>query len=329
MSRGAKQRPSANGLGSPHRGLKPSGPREKFTVELLDRLWQRYRRRVSYVRDYEQVVESAGATFHNDHIAFRTIARQRPAAGAASLSRIVEALGYQAAGCYRFPDKHLGAVHFDHPSPGFPKLFISELKTWELPAAAQRILLRCLKDSRPALPDRALAALYNVAKLTAAQRSKLLATVARQFEQLPWPAPAKKDVLAVNETSQYGAWVLVHGYNVNHFTALVNSHGRGKLDTIDKTVAALLKAGVPMKDRIEGARGSKLRQTATDAVMIQTTVTKRGKKTRMPWTYAYLEIAERGMVADAESGRPTRFEGFLGPQATQLFEMTKLGGKRK
>jgi hypothetical protein len=43
----------------------------------------------------------------------------------------------------------------------------------------------------------------------------------------------------------------------------------------------------------------------------------------MPWTYAYFELAERGEVAD-ESGRRGRFEGFLGPQATQLFEMTKV-----
>ena len=41
------------------------------------------------------------------------------------------------------------------------------------------------------------------------------------------------------------------------------------------------------------------------------------------WTYAYFELAERGEVVDRESGESTRFEGFLGAQATQLFEMTR------
>jgi hypothetical protein len=75
-----------------------------------------------------------------------------------------------------------------------------------------------------------------------------------------------------------------------------------------------------MKTEIEGAKGSKLRQTATEAV-ITDVVAADGV---LPWTYAYFEIAERGMVADGETGRTGRFEGFLGPQATNLFEMTKL-----
>jgi hypothetical protein len=79
-----------------------------------------------------------------------------------------------------------------------------------------------------------------------------------------------------------------------------------------------------MKAEIEGAAGSKLRQTATEAVMIDVAARRGAKRVRMPWTYAYFELAERGDVADPESGRTGRFEGFLGPQATQLFEMTRV-----
>jgi hypothetical protein len=81
-----------------------------------------------------------------------------------------------------------------------------------------------------------------------------------------------------------------------------------------------------MKSEIEGAPGSKLRQTATEAVMIDVPIRQGAKKTKMPWTYAYFELAERGDVPDAETGQRRRFEGFLGPQATQLFEMTKVKG---
>jgi hypothetical protein len=44
----------------------------------------------------------------------------------------------------------------------------------------------------------------------------------------------------------------------------------------------------------------------------------------MPWTYAYFELAQRDTVLDPATGKQVRFEGFLGPQATNLFEMTRV-----
>src|SRR5262245_38396588 len=117
---------SRNQLSAPHQTVQAETQREQFLIELFDALWLRYRERVSYVRDYEQVVTSLGATFVNDHIAFRTIAAQQPTVGIATLARVFEALGYQAAGCYAFPDKHLGAIHYQHARLGLPKLLISE-----------------------------------------------------------------------------------------------------------------------------------------------------------------------------------------------------------
>lgn len=321
-------RPSLATLSAPHQTVSAETPAERFTLELFDALWLRYRERVSYVRDYERVVASLGGTFVNDHIAFRTIAAQQPAVGIATLARLFEALGYQAAGCYTFADKHLGAIHLQHPRAGFPKLFVSELKTWELSPATRKILLRTLRDHRPATADKMLAALrtLDTARLSAAERGKLLAQLVRVVHQLPWPPPTEKDIRTVNEESQYAAWVMVHGYNVNHFTAFINSQGVPELADIERTIGQLRAAGVPMKSEIEGARGSKLRQTATEAVMIDVPVRRGAKKATMPWTYAYFELAERGEVTDGETGRRGRFEGFLGPQATQLFEMTKVRG---
>ena len=47
-----------------------------------------------------------------------------------------------------------------------------------------------------------------------------------------------------------------------------------------------------------------------------------GRKGTMNWSYAYYELAERGMVPGPD-GKPVLFQGFLGAQATNLFEMTK------
>jgi hypothetical protein len=146
----------------------------------------------------------------------------------------------------------------------------------------------------------------------------------RQFLELPWPRPERHEVELLNKASQYAAWVLVHGYNVNHFTSLVNSHGVDSLNDLEKTIQAMRQAGVPMKSEIEGERGSKLRQSATEAVMIDVDVVEDGQLRKMPWSYAYFEFAERNPVRDPATGQLTRFEGFLGSQATNLFEMTRV-----
>lgn len=309
----------------PHGAIATANEAERFAAKLFDRLWDRYRQRVSYVRDYEQRIREAGATFVNDHIALRTLAGQRPLTGIAGLSRVFVALGYRAAACYSFEDKHLDAIHFQHPNAEFPKLFISELRTWELSPSACAAISELLESHREPISAETLAALSRLEECNADQRSRLLDEVVSRFQDLPWAEPEKNAVVALNEESQYAAWVAVHGYNVNHFTSLINSHDVAELDDIEKTVDALSAAGIPMKANIEGDRGSKLRQTATEAVVIDVAVADGQTVTTMPWTYAYFELAERGETTDPETGAKSRFEGFLGPQATHLFEMTRLG----
>jgi hypothetical protein len=307
----------------PHSALDLRTPQERFLARLFDALWATYRQRVSYVQTYEKVVAAAGARFHNDHIAFRTIAAQAPQEGIASVARIFEALGYRAAGAYYFDDKHLSALHFQHAHAQFPKLFISELQTWKLSAPVRDEIAAAVRKHRPAID---LATLARLAKLDEhdALHESLLQELVKHIEDLPWPLVERETIERVNRESQYAAWVLVHGYNVNHFTSLINSHGVAALDDIEKTIAALTAAGVPMKKEIEGERGSKLRQTATEAVNIEVDVAVSGQPAKMPWTYAYFELAQRDPMLDPATGQQQRFEGFLGPQATNLFEMTRV-----
>ena len=314
---------STSSIQGPHRGLAGSGEQERLASELFDRLWDRYRSRVSYVQDYEKLIQQQGATFFNDHIAFRTFACQRPTTGIVTLARVFESLGYCAAATYMFPDKGLNAIHYQHPNARFPKIFISELRVWELSTDAQEAIHRTVQSHREPLADQTLAALAALSKPRSKPEPRLIDEVLDCFHRLPWDLPEKEDVQAVNQESQYAAWVMVHGYNVNHFTSLINSHGVTALNDIEKTIEALRDAGVPMKAEIEGERGSKLRQSATEAVRIDVEVKEHGRPVQMPWSYAYFELAERGEVADPQSGRRGRFEGFLGPQATNLFEMTR------
>ena len=301
----------------------------EFLHQLFDRLWATYRDRVTSVRDYEQLLATAGADFQNDHIAFRSIAWQQPAAGISSIARPFQALGYRPAACYHFPTKHLQAIHLDPPdndsanSKPLPKLFVSELEAWQLDPADRQHLAGSLDQHRRPLSLEVLDHLARIGSSPTLDSETTLETLSDWFHQRPWPAPERSDVEAVAEVSQYAAWVLVHGYAVNHFTGLVNAHRVESLDSIEKTAAALAAAGVSMKSDIEGEAGSRLRQTATEAAVVDVEVTEAGQTTNLPWTYAYFELAERGEVIDSESGESTRFEGFLGPQATQLFDMTR------
>ena len=310
-------------LQAPHQTVRTQNGKEKFLVELFDTLYARYRSRMEYVRKYEEVVKKHGAVFFNDHIAFRTIACQNPLAGIFMISRIFEALGYSAANAYKFPDKHLSSIHYQHANPQFPKLFVTQLKSWELAEPGRTIITSALKSHRPPLSDDFLGNLHGLEGLSAPAREKALKILVRYFEELPWDLPQKKDVLALDKESQYGAWVLVNGYDVNHFTASVNSHNVESLNDIEKLISEMRKAGIPMKKDIEGERGSKLRQSSTESAVIEVAVKDGAKTVKMPWTYAYFEVAERPLIKNQYTGKMERFEGFLGGQATNLFEMTR------
>jgi len=311
-------------LHAPHQHINVQNEKERFLIELFDTLWGRYQGRMEYVRMYEKLLEQHKAAFVNDHIAFRTMAWEKPMLGIFMISRIFEALGYSMANCYEFPDKHFSSIHFQHPNPQFPKLFITQLKTWELSAHARATIQKSMATHRPALADDVMAQLSGLENVSAADRARLLETMVRYFAELPWELPEKNAVLTLDKESQFAAWVLVNGYDVNHFTASVNSHGVATLDDVEKVQAAMMGAKIPMKKEIEGERGSKFRQTSTEAVVVPVKVKDSGKIVEIPWTYAYFEIADRPLVKNPATGKMERFEGFLGAQATHLFDMTKL-----
>lgn len=314
---------------APHRWIKPHDSAEDFLIDFLDGLWAGYRARMEHVTDYEELIQSHGARFFNDHVAFRCLATQHPGSGIHSISRPFEALGYVPAGCYEFPDKKLTSIHFQPPRPELPKLFISQLKTWELSPENRRILQKTIGDHRAPVPDEVLADLHRMDRVAKSRRAEIMNILLRHHQTLPWDLPQKKDVLTLDEESQFGAWTLLNGYAVNHFTASVDSHGVPALDDIEKVQAAMKAAGVPMKKEIEGAPGDRLRQTATEAVVVPTKV-RDGKRTlEIPWTYAYFEIAQRPLIKNPATGRLERFEGFLGAQASNLFEMTRTPGPHR
>ena len=240
---------------------------------LLDLLWQRYAAHVPYAKTFVQL---AGGHFKNDHVAFRSLARE--GSGIALFAPVFERLGWRRAGSYDFPDARLDAIHLSHPG-GLPRVFLSQLRIAELSNRANEILQTLPKDPPPPADPRDLADWFAAPQVT----------------------PNEGELLELERESQYGAWLLLFGREVNHFTASV--------DDVEEWSERMSAAGVPMKGELEGERGAGLRQTATRAAP-RTVRTSLGER---QWPYAYLEIAER------HGG----FDGFVAKQARQLFEMTK------
>ncbi|MEH1785658.1 MAG: DUF1338 domain-containing protein [Nostoc sp.] len=300
----------------------------EIALDLWKLLWQEYSARVNHARTYQQMITAAGGTIANDHIAFRSLRllvdtpQGQVNLGIDYLGELAEALGYVVAGEYTFAQTHLYARHYRHPQQeefNLPKLFISELIVDELPTNIAKLISKTVSS----IPKELTSPL-----ILLQQKDGNVETIAKQLQQVftrPWLPPQRSVVEEVNQVTQYGAWVLLHGYAVNHFTGYVNGQNTSKYPDIDTTTNALVNLGVPMKAEIEGNITCGLRQTATQAVTEMVTVLddNSSAEIQIPWTYAYYEIAQRYLV-EVESGKQVLFDAFLGNNAQQLFEMTRL-----
>lgn len=297
----------------------------EITRELLERLWKLYIDRVEYAKRYVELVTEKGGRVVNDHIAFRTFnthTGEQPE-GIRAIRHIVKLLGYEPVQKYNFPKKLLNAVHFEHPDEMYPKIFVSQLEVQLLPAWAQEIINKTVKDARYLLSDKSIELLQLLTKsgVLPLEAADFLISDLVQYFRRPWGIPYKEDVLKLNDVSQYAAWVLLHGNAINHFTASINFQDVKEWPDLETTCKALKEAGIPMKENIEGKKGSKLQQSATQAVKEEVKVRGEDGIEKIVWTYAYYELAQRDFVE--ENGQVKFFNGFLGEQASHLFDMTK------
>ncbi len=300
----------------------------RLAQELWNQLWEIYRQRVAYARVYEAMIKAAGGSVANDHIAFRSLRLNVDSPlgsvnlGIPYLESIVEWLGYQVAGEYHFGDRHLYARHYRHPDQNewdLPKIFISELIVEQLPP----LIVKSIQDTVRSGSFFSLST-WQQSSLPSQQDEKAITKALIPIFTRPWAPPKRTVVEAVNAVSQYGAWVLLHGYAVNHFTGYINRQNTPTYPDIESTAQALARQGVPMKDSFEGGKATGLQQTATQAIAEPVTVLdEQGHLDEILWSYAYYELAQRYLIADS-SGEQTLFEGFIGPQAQHLFEMTRI-----
>jgi hypothetical protein len=292
---------------------------------LINGLWKQYIERVPYAKKYVGLVNERGGKVVIDHIAFRTFnahTGEQPE-GIRAIRHILNFLEYKPVSKYSFPKKKLNAVHFEHPDEMFPKIFVSQLEVGELPGWAQQIINKTIHNTSYLLSDKSLELLRIVEEngILPLEAAEYLVDDLVNYFRRPWNIPLKDDLLKINDVSQYGAWVLLHGNSVNHFAASVNCQEVKEWPDLEASCKALAIAGVPMKDDIEGAPGSKLRQSATLAVKEEVKAKGETGFEKMIWTYAYLELVQRNYIE--VNGTQKLFNGFLGEQATHFFDLTE------
>ena len=298
---------------------------KEITGLLIDRLWKQYTERVPYAKQYVDMVGQKGGKAVIDHIAFRTFnahTGEQPE-GIRAIRHILNFLEYKPVSKYNFPKKKLKATHFEHPDESFPKIFVSQLEVNELPEWTQKMINTAVNSTLYLLSDKSLELLRILEEngaLPVEAADYLVDDLVNYFRR-PWNIPLKDDVLKINDVSQYGAWVLLHGNSVNHFAVLINYQDVKEWHDLETTISALAKAGVPVKDTIEGEKESKLRQTATLAVKEEVKVKGENGIEKIVWTYAYFELTQRNYTE--EGGSQKLFSGFLGEQANHLFDMTQ------
>ena len=263
--------------------------------QLLDTLWRDYVASTPQASAIHDLLSARGEIIANDHVALRTYGA--PGIGVDALARPFEALGWEAKDRYRFDDKHLVARYWQHPEPGLPKVFISELVLAEMSPATQQVIAQLLAQLPAAFGERTdLPWAGRPWRVTHAQYAQLLAE------------------------SEYAAWVAAFGFRVNHFTVDVNA-----LSTFPDLMALdafLVEHGFTLNESggvIKGTREDCLEQSSTRADSID--VAFEDRTVRIP--SCYYEFARRYPLPSGQL-----FHGFVPGSADKIFESTDVGGSR-
>ncbi|GAC1627732.1 MAG: DUF1338 domain-containing protein [Nevskia sp.] len=275
----------------------------------------------------QQLVAAQGGRFLNDHGAIRTA---DPAVRALFV-RAARVLGLRRELDYAFPAKKL--VSFDLQVLGDDaqefKIFVSQVDLDAFPAeVAARVRADCAEQATAVdhAPFLALIAKAEQAGgLAAMEADAFVAHFVERLMARPGPPMRRATLDAVATVSGEAASALALGPDFNHVTIDVRAAG---FDGIETMAAAMRAAGFRLLPAIQGARGTKLRQTATLAATFDTPVREADGRIGSAQTEKqFVEIIERAQARDADGtplwrqdGQPLVFRNFLAANAEKIFD---------
>jgi len=259
---------------------------------IIELLLEQYEQIAPRVRSLKDELLAQGETLDVDHIGIRTFAH--PVVEIDLLATVFTSRGYKETGTYHFPEKHIRARSFSPPVKELPRVFLSELSSEAIPKELWEMASNYIE-----LID------------TEATGESILGAARN------WPPIHFGEYRELEPQSQYAAWVLTHGVRVNHISWSVNS--LMTLDGLEDINEFLVAKGFTME--VEGAsakdkRAFPLAQSSTKSDAVAVAFAEAEVETV---SGGYLEFAHR--FRDSETRQ--LFDGFIAPQAIDIFESTR------
>ncbi|MDH7445669.1 DUF1338 domain-containing protein [Aquimarina sp. 2201CG14-23] len=259
----------------------------------FEELWKQYTLKTPSAKKIKSILETAGNTVSNDHIAIRTF--DDPRINIEVLAKPFLAMGYEEMGDYHFEAKKLYAKHYEHKTDlNAPKIFISQLLTYKFSDKLQQTVKHILDSIDPEL---------------FAQEYLIL-------QGRIWDIPSLAIYEKLQEESEYAAWMYVNGFCSNHFTIDVNK--LENFDTLSEVNDFLKNHGFKMNTsggEIKGTPSQLLEQSSILADKIEVTF----KEGVQEITSCYYEFAYRYAKENGEL-----FTGFIANSADKIFESTDM-----
>lgn len=257
---------------------------------LFRHLWDNYCEVTPSAEDIHRLLDDTqGGEIVNDHIALRTFNLEK--VNLDKLAAHFLALGYQQGGEYHFEAKKLYARHFEHPAPGAPKVFISELLVEQCSEPLQAIVRDLVSQIDPA------------------------AVTADNFLYSGRHWDISYDTYrTLLEESEYAAWLAAWGFRANHFTVSINALSR--FSTVAEINQILKDNGYRVNSsggEIKGSPEELLEQSSTMADRAEV----RFSDQTVAIPSCFYEFARRYPGPDGRL-----YSGFVAASADKIFEST-------
>lgn len=275
----------------------------------------------------QTLVQAQGGVFRNDHGAIRTA----DVAVRELFVRAARVLGLHRDLDYRFPAKKL--VSFDLQAAGEDhtsfKIFVSQVDLDAFPPDIAALIREDCAEQAAAVDHTAFIALISKAEQTGGLNEADAQTFVQHFvHQLMHrngPAMRRSTLQAVAAVSGEAASALALGPDFNHVTIDVLAAGFAGIEVM---AAQMVRAGFTLLPAIQGAPGTKLRQTATMAATMPTPVREADGSAGMAHSEKqFVEIIERGQASAPDGRKLWRDDGaalifkhFLAANAEKIFD---------
>ena len=264
----------------------------------------------------QRLVRENGGTFRNDHGAIRTA----DLALRDLFARAAGVLGLKRELDYEFPAKKLKSFDLQVPGKdaGQFKIFVSQVDLHAFPKDVAALIREDCAEQAAEMDHGPFEHLIGIAErdhgLSEGDAEAFLGHFVDDLMHRNGPPLKRATLEAVAAVSGEAASALALGPDFNHVTIDVRAAG---FKGIEEMAAAMKAKGFRMLPQIQGAAGTKLRQTATMAATMDTPVRESDGTIGTAQTEKqFVEIIERNRVEPHDAV----FKNFLAANAEKIFD---------